>query len=31
VRRVDLSTELHVLAFREMQVEPLDQPVGVAR
>ena len=31
VRRVDLSTELHVLAFREMQVEPVDEPVGVAR
>jgi redox-sensing transcriptional repressor len=31
VRRVDLSTELHVLAFREMQLEPLRAPVGVAR
>jgi redox-sensing transcriptional repressor len=31
VRRVDLGTELHVLAFREMQVDSLDQPVGVAR
>jgi redox-sensing transcriptional repressor len=31
VRRVDLSTELHVLAFREMQVDHLEQPVEVAR
>jgi redox-sensing transcriptional repressor len=31
VRRVDLSTELHVLAFREMQDEQPNAPVGVAR
>jgi redox-sensing transcriptional repressor len=31
VRRVDLSTELHVLAFREMQDEQPHSPVGVAR
>jgi redox-sensing transcriptional repressor len=31
VRRVDLSTELHVLAFREMQVEQPHHRVGVAR
>ncbi len=34
VRRVDLSTELHVLAFREMQemqLEPPRRSVGVAR
>ncbi len=31
VRRVDLSTELHVLAFRAMQDEQLHHPVGAAR